>query len=425
MRQFIAFGLFALGLVACGDPKKNDAPTLGTKTGSGNSVPKPTSPTTSSVPAQTGIVQANLSGYPADKSGEATYSISVTGAKEYKWKYGESDVSCSSPGGYTAYQSSSNPIRLDLSDNSKNAMTVKVCVVGRSDSEEQKIPTEVTWNWIPAIPGPIPDQMEMIDGDNQVKITPKTISGNWLVIRSRNSTLSARPEDGKIYNVNDALGGGTVVGVGAAAEITDSSVKNLETWNYTFFAYSPARRYSAAFIKPMTLSEPKVMFVDKNGVKPGHSTISAQNNGLFLCRVDHFVNGSAVGKQLGRTSMANNIPNSLCRFEYAGTAVSSVNFEVLVVTKGDPNKLVGWSRAALNSIPAGTIIGGYDGASEASSPQLYYCRGYNGDPNAGAQLNGTVGKFGTHLSDCRSVVISGNTPVPAGTTQNFEVLVKK
>lgn len=367
-------------------------------------------------------VLAKLSGYPDAKSPNSQFDISVTGVAEYKWKLVDSATDCQISGGYSNYVPSATPIKIDLASRRESPAIIALCVIGKGASgEEQAYATLASWVWAPEFPS-INDQIDLIEGNNEIKITPKAPSGNWLIVRSRDP-LTAMPEDGKEYAVNQPLGNGTVVVAGPMAEFIDKTVKNEETWNYTFIAYNNARRFSIPLTKSMTLSKQQLLWVQNNLIQTGQVPLEARaNNKRYICRARHTdaATGQSRGMQPGSMFTANNdLKAGNCFYEYGGTVYRSINYELLMANKGNPTDLVRWARGAANatttSIPNGSIIAGTDDTGATIGPNLYICLTVN------AQISG---KAGTHMPNgCRSYV--GNNNGTPSVSVNFDVLALK
>ncbi|MBN8836388.1 MAG: hypothetical protein J0I09_03965 [Sphingobacteriia bacterium] len=63
-----------------------------------------------------------------------------------------------------------------------------------------------------------------------------TAADEYLIVRSQNSSLSALPVNGNIYNQNDVLGGGVVVSRGANTSFVNSSLNASTTYYYFIFS---------------------------------------------------------------------------------------------------------------------------------------------------------------------------------------------
>ncbi|WP_141731794.1 DUF3421 domain-containing protein [Oligoflexus tunisiensis] len=374
-------------------------------------------PTPDTPPAET--VQAKLAGYPEAKSPNAQYEISVTGVAEYKWKVGASATECRATDGYSDFVPAATPIKIDLAARAESPAIVAVCVLGKSASgETQNFPSMATWVWTPELPT-MTDQIDLIDGQNEIKIIPKVTSGNWLIVRSRES-LNAMPEDGKEYTVNQPLGNGTVMVAGPMAEFVDKSVKNEESWNYTFFAYTTARRYSIPLTRGLTLSKQELLWVPKSLIQPGQLGLEARaNNKRYVCRSRHFVDGENRGIQAGAMDNPADLKAGSCNYEYGGVVFRSTAYDVLMANKGNPADLVRWIRssadATATAIPNGSIVAGTDDTGATVGPELFICLGVN------AQF---PGKAGAHLPNgCRSYV--GNNNGTPAVNATFDVLAFK
>lgn len=389
----------------------------GAATQADSSVMKP-----AEAPQPTGPVQAKLSGYPDAKSPNSQYDISVTGVAEYKWKIVESATDCQISAGFSAYTPAAMPIKIDLASRRESPAIIALCVIGKSASgDEQAYATLASWVWAPESPS-INDQIDLIEGNNEIKITPKAPSGNWLVIRSR-EVLTTMPEDGKEYAANQALGNGTILVAGPMAEFVDKTVKNEESWIYTFVAYNNARRFSLPLTKSMTLSKQELLWVQNNLIQPTQVALEARaNNKRYICRSRHTdtATGQSRGLQPGAMITANNdLKAGNCFYEYGGTVYRSINYELLVANKGNPTDLVRWARGAASTtttaIPNGSIIAGTDDTGATIGPNLYICLIVN------AQI---PGKAGTHMpGGCRSYAGNNNgTPL---VNVNFDVLAFK
>ncbi len=367
-------------------------------------------------------VVAKLSGYPDSKSPNSQFDISVTGVAEYKWKLVESATDCQISAGFSPYVPAATPIKIDLASRRESPAIVALCVIGKGASgDEQAYATLASWVWAPEFPS-INDQIDLVDGNNEVKITPKAPSGNWLIVRSR-EPLTTMPEDGKEYAVNQPLGNGTIVVAGPMAEFIDKTVKNEESWNYTFIAYNNARRFSIPLAKSMTLSKQQLLWVQNNLIQAGQVPLEARaNNKRYVCRARHTdtATGQSRGMQPGSMFTANNdLKAGNCFYEYGGTVFRSINYELLMASKGNPTDLVRWARGAANAngttIPNGSIIAGTDDTGATIGPNLYICLTLN------AQISG---KAGTHLPNgCRSYV--GNNNGTPSVSVNFDVLALK
>jgi hypothetical protein len=367
-------------------------------------------------------VVAKLSGYPDAKSPNSQFDISVTGVAEYKWKLVESATDCQISAGYSNYLPAATPIKIDLASRPESPAIVALCVIGKGASGvEQSFATLASWVWAPEFPS-ITDQIDLIEGNNEIKITPKAPSGNWLIVRSRDP-LNAMPEDGKEYAVNQPLGNGTIVVAGPMAEFIDKTVKNEESWNYTFIAYNNARRFSLPLTKSMTLSKQQLLWVQNNLVQTGQMPVEARaNNKRYVCRSRHTdqATGQSRGMQPGSMITPNNdLKAGNCFYEYGGTVYRSINYELLMTNKGSPTDLVRWARGAANAtttaIPNGSIVAGTDDTGATVGPNLYICLIVNAQ---------NPGKAGTHMGGgCRSYAGNNNgTPIA---NVNFDVLAFK
>ncbi|MDQ3233073.1 MAG: hypothetical protein M3Q07_14750, partial [Pseudobdellovibrionaceae bacterium] len=197
---------------------------------SGNQERAPTDPANAAKTSEPAL--AKLAGYPDTKSPNSQYDISVTGVAEYKWKMVDALTECQQSSGYSNYAPANTPIKLDLASRKDSPAIVALCVIGKNAAgDEQDYATMASWVWTPELPS-MSNTIDMIEGNNEIKITPQAPTGNWLVLRSR-EPLSALPEDGKEYAANQPLGNGTIMVAGPMAEFIDKSVKNEESWNYT------------------------------------------------------------------------------------------------------------------------------------------------------------------------------------------------
>jgi hypothetical protein len=372
-------------------------------------------------PKPAGPVLAKLSGYPDGKSPNSQFDISVTGVAEYKWKIVDSATDCEISAGYSSYAPAATPIKIDLASRRESPAIIALCVIGKgAGGDEQAFATLASWVWAPEFPS-ISDQIDLVEGNNEIKITPKAPSGNWLIVRSREA-LTAMPEDGKEYAVNQPLGNGTIVVAGPMAEFIDKTVKNEESWNYTFIAYNNARRFSLPLSKSMTLSKQQLVWVQNNLIQAGQVPLEARaNNKRYICRSRHTdtATGQSRGMQPGSMITANDIKAGNCFYEYGGTVYRSINYELLMANKGNPADLVRWARGAADAnataIPNGSIIAGTDDTGATIGPNLYICLTVN------AQISG---KAGTHMPNgCRSYV--GNNNGTPSVNVNFDVLALK
>jgi len=386
----------------------------------GDQNPAPVAAPTNSKVAEPPL--AKLAGYPDSKSPNSQFDISVTGVMEYKWKVADAATDCQISAAYSAYVPANTPIKLDLASRKESPAIIALCVIGKNAAgEEQSFATMATWVWAPEFPS-ITDQIDLIEGNNEIKITPKTPSGNWLIVRSREA-LSAMPEDGKDYTVNQPLGNGTVMVAGPMAEFIDKSVKNEESWNYTFIAYNSSKRFSIGLTKSMTLSKQQLLWVPNNLVQTGQVPLEARaNNKRYVCRARHTdaTTRENRGMQPGSMFTANNdLKSGNCFYEYGGTVYRSINYELLMANKGNPTELIRWARGLANAngttIPNGSIIAGTDDTGATIGPALYICLTVN------AQISG---KAGAHMPNgCRSYV--GNNNGTPSVSTNFEVLAFK
>lgn len=379
----------------------------------GDKEPAPAGNTPAEPPKDTGPVQAKLAGYPDTKSPNSQYEISVTAVAEYKWKMVESAADCQFSAGYSNFLPTTTPIKLDLADRKESPMIVAICVIGKNASGvEQSFATMASWVWAPEFPA-IPAEVDLIEGNNEVKITPKAPAGNWLVIRSREA-LTVFPEDGKEYAVNQALGNGTILVAGPMAEFVDKTVKNEESWNYTFVAYNPARRFSSPMSKSMLLSKQELFWVPNNVIAAPQMPLETRpNSKRYICRARHLDRGMQPGVMITN----NDLKAGNCFYEYGGTAYRSINYELLMSNKGNPVDLIRWARGAANNtttvIPNGSIIAGSDDTGNTPGPALYICRGVNSQ---------FAGKAGTHLPNGCRYYVGNATPT---VNVNFEVLAFK
>jgi|GEM_PF-5810209 len=367
-------------------------------------------------------VQAKLAGYPDAKSPNNQIEISVTAVAEYKWKLEDSTTECQFSADYSSYVPVSTPIKLDLSDRKESPAIIVICVVGKSSSgEEQSLATLASWVWSPETPT-ITDQLDLLEGNNEVKITPKAPSGTWMIIRSKDA-LTALPEDGKTYTANQALGNGIVMVAGPMAEFIDKTVKNEESWNYTFLAFNAAKRFSGPLRKSLTLTKQELLWVPNGSIQTAQVPLEARAaNKRYVCRSRHTdaTTGQTRGTQPGSMVTANNdLKNGQCFYEYSGTVFRSINYDLLMASKGNPTDLVRWARGLANttttSIPNGSIIAGTDDTGATIGPNLYICLSLN------AQISG---KAGTHMANgCRSYV--GNNNGTPSVNPNFDVLAFK
>ncbi len=67
---------------------------------------------------------------------------------------------------------------------------------------------------------------------------PDPAPTGYLVIRSTNSTLSEGPSNGTVYNVGDALGGGTVISTNDDFTFTDQGLAQNTTYYYFIYSYN-------------------------------------------------------------------------------------------------------------------------------------------------------------------------------------------
>ncbi len=388
-----------------------------TGTGSDN-VPKSAPP----VPAQPAVVEAKLAGYPENKTPNPLVEISVTGVAQYKFKTGEAGTNCEGSAGYSPYTAATSPIKIDFSDSSEGIKLIVLCVVGKSaEGVEQKTATQVSWLWSAETPAAL-DQVDLIEGNNEVKITPKVTTGTWLIVRSRD-ILDTLPQDGKTYMVNQVLGNGTVLAVGTMAEFIDKTVKNEETWNYTFIFTNSAKRYSMPLRKSMILAKQQLFWVTNASITATQVPTEAKAaSKRYICRSKHTdsTTGENRGQQPGSMfSQNNDLKNGLCFYEYGGVVFKSNNYDLLMANKGNPFDLLRWARGLASttttSIPNGSIIAGTDDTGAVTGPSLYIC----------LSLNATIsGKAGAHMPNgCRSYV--GNNNGTPSVNPNFDVLAFK
>lgn len=69
-----------------------------------------------------------------------------------------------------------------------------------------------------------------------LNFTGSTDAGEYLIVRSLNTTLSATPADGTIYNPGSSLGGGTVAGRIVGTSFTDNNLPSGTTFYYFIYA---------------------------------------------------------------------------------------------------------------------------------------------------------------------------------------------
>jgi hypothetical protein len=139
-------------------------------------------------------VQAKLDGFPSTKSPNAQYELTVSGVAEYQWKVGASATECQSTDGYSGFVPAATPIKIDLASRAESPAIVAVCVLGKSTSGAfQNFPTMATWVWAPELPV-MTDQIDLIDGQNEIKIMPKVVSGNWMIDRHARGWQGIRRE---------------------------------------------------------------------------------------------------------------------------------------------------------------------------------------------------------------------------------------
>ncbi len=424
-RQVLTFACIALIHAACGEDKEK-APQLDKQSGRSENAgtlpntqsttppPTPTTPTEENVP----LKAASLAGYPKDLSAEPIYKITVSEVQEYKWKAGVlSQTSCTDPAGYSPYQNASNVLNLDISFLSSSNTSIKLCVVGRnSKGMEQEVPTEVSWQWTPAVPAAF-EQLDFIDGDNQVKIIPKATNIQWLVVRSKDANLNKTPTDGTTYALNERFGTGTVIASGVPAELVDTLPKNLETYTYTVFSVNTAKRYATPFRKTLTLAAPNAFWVARDFVQPGYAGVVAiPNSNRIVCRAQHLANGRDYGWHPGRTQVLKNgdVKTTLCVYEYFSRTYTTNAFQALMVNKGDPMRFFRWVRSsggtvdgvAKTIIPGGIVDGGMELTADGKTIQMTVCRGYS-------DVNGTnldiVGKAAENLAGCIGMINSDDT----------------
>jgi hypothetical protein len=359
-------------------------------------------------------VQAKLDGFPSTKSPNAQYELTVSGVAEYQWKVGASATECQSTDGYSGFVPAATPIKIDLASRAESPAIVAVCVLGKSTSGAfQNFPTMATWVWAPELPV-MTDQIDLIDGQNEIKIMPKVVSGNWMIVRSRES-LTAMPEDGKEYAVNQTLGNGTILVVGPMAEFVDKTVKNEESWNYTFFAYTSARRFSMPLTRGMLLAKQELMWVPKSLIQPGLMGLEARaNNKRYVCRARHFTEaGENRGVQAGTMITAGDLKAGNCFYEYGGAVYRNPNYDLLMANKGNPADLVRWIRSSATTIPNSAIVAGTDDTGATVGPELFICLAVD------SQISG---KAGVHMTDgCR---FGGSNGVPL-VNATFDVLAFK
>ena len=326
-------------------------------------------------------VRAELSGQPSEPSGEYKVTINVSGVDDYKWKYGASaELNCDSGNGYSAFESASTSITIDLSTRVESIENIAVCAVGRSQGTVQEFPTRISWLWSGEAPEPFADA-QLVDGENKVTITMDQFSGEWLVVRSPEE-LTEIPSNGIDYKVNDTLGNGTVIAIGAAAEYMDQMVANGDTWHYTIFATNEAKRYSRPNRKPITLLVPNLYWIEKNDIQASYTPVEPRGKGdkRYVCRSEHFVDGVSRGVHPGRMfSQNDNLKEGTCRFEFGNAVVASTNYELLMTNKGDPDNLIQWVSSSGDEngsiIPVGSVVGGAD----VNGQELFVCRVYSGN----------------------------------------------
>jgi hypothetical protein len=431
MEWYVKTTLVTVGIL-CGSAckelqqgQKKSAPTFQAPAGAATGADNPMKTPAPEPAKPEGPVEAKLTGYPEAKSPNSQFDIGVTGVAEYKWKQVESATDCQLSGGYSNYAAATTPIKIDLASRRESPAIIAICVIGKSASGmEQANATLASWVWAPEIPT-ISDQIDMIEGSNEIKITPKAPAGNWLIIRSREA-LSAMPEDGKEYAANQAIGNGTVVVAGPMAEFIDKTVKNTESWTYTFVAYNNSRRFSVPLTKSMTLSQQELQWVPNNLVKAGQVPLESRpNNKRYVCRAQFAdpTTGENRGMHPGVWLPANNNNADLkagnCFFEYGGVVYRSINYDLLMANKGNPVDMIRWARGAVGAnnntiIPNGAILAGTDDTGATRGPGLYIC--------LGANLN-FPGKAGAHLNGgCSSYNNQNNVPNRSTT---FDVLVFK
>lgn len=368
-------------------------------------------------PAVPEAVEARLTGYPEGTSGEHVIKINVENVDEFQYKWGLStEINCSSPAGYSEFKSSSSGIEIDLSELSVDRAVITVCAIGRDGSRLQEFSSQAGWIWKAEIPGG-PADLELIDGDNEITGKIMAANGNMLLVARSEEPSSWRPESGREYTVGERYGDVVIVSQNMP-EFTDTAVKNEETWSYSIFSMSPAKRYSSPVYKTIKLAAPEIEWVAKADIKAGQKFVAPVNN-RWVCRV---------GEHPGRLFSNNNDPAAaVCGYAFGSEIILSNSYEVLGSNKGDPMDLVSLeditvdqtSGALTSTFSADReIVAGVENISD----KIYVCVSYT---NAAKTTVQSFGKAGAHFGGgCNQYIVEGFNRV-FNTNVNYRVLVKK